>query len=375
MTQHSAKVAIRYYPQGNFGDDLLVRLLVQRYENQFLIDPRPHSASSGATDPFADLTNLQVRGTGVGHITRKLLDRVRRRVSLVGQPVSKEADLLVYIGGSIFIEPHKDKLFRREVLAYQRFGKQYCIVGANFGPYRTDGYKRCVKKILANASYVSFRDEKSKAHFSELSNVKCAPDIVFGMDTSSVAITEEGTAVVSVIGVNNRFDSAVVQAYESLIAELSAQLVAEGYQVELISFCAFEGDEVTIERILAKINPNAIANVSSYRYRGDIAEVIRRFARAELVVASRFHAAVLGFVLNKPVLPLIYSDKMQAMLDGIGFQGQSVDIRKGEHRAHEKVNFKNIPVRDIDDYREKAVQHFEWLDRIATVKSKIGSIL
>ncbi|KIR02075.1 hypothetical protein P261_00889 [Lachnospiraceae bacterium TWA4] len=87
---------------------------------------------------------------------------------------------------------------------------------------------------------------------------------------------------------------------------------------------------------------------------------------SEYIIASRFHAMVLGIIANKPVFPLVYSDKTIHVLDDINYCGKYVDIRDGKLLTYEmsRWNLDHNVVMEVEQIQKKAEEHFKNLDRI-----------
>ena len=44
------------------------------------------------------------------------------------------------------------------------------------------------------------------------------------------------------------------------------------------------------------------------------------------MIAIRFHSAILSDIYKIPFLPIVYSNKMQNLLDDMNFKGRSIDL-------------------------------------------------
>ena len=91
----------------------------------------------------------------------------------------------------------------------------------------------------------------------------------------------------------------------------------------------------------------------------------------QIVVGSRFHANILGLVLNKTIIPIAYSDKTINVLKDINFKGPILDIRDLEQfnfdfPTEEELNYKL----DISEQRKNAELHFKELDKVLNGKAK-----
>ena len=77
-----------------------------------------------------------------------------------------------------------------------------------------------------------------------------------------------------------------------------------------MSFCKVEHDEEEIERIYTKIPEEQKQHIEKYYYNGNIEEALNIMADSQLIVGGRFHANIIGLVLGKSILPVLYSDNM-----------------------------------------------------------------
>ena len=95
-------------------------------------------------------------------------------------------------------------------------------------------------------------------------------------------------------------------------------------------------------------------------------EVLTALASAEGVIASRFHAAILAIAAQKPVLPIVYSDKTLHVLEDVGFEGKVLDLRKEESITYEDAqnNFMSQRLLDANKLAKEARNHFLKLDQI-----------
>lgn len=95
-------------------------------------------------------------------------------------------------------------------------------------------------------------------------------------------------------------------------------------------------------------------------------DILEELAHSEYVIASRFHALILGIAAGKAVFPIIYSDKTISILYDIGFQGNWADIR-----ANNEIEFdfsisnllNNIFVPNTN-LKKDSDKHFIYLDKV-----------
>ncbi|GAA1982752.1 polysaccharide pyruvyl transferase family protein [Microbacterium pumilum] len=320
------RVLIRFYDRANLGDDLLVYLLASRFANTFTVLLREPCKA------LEDLDNVVVRRADSAR--RSVLSRLKRRLTGRGprlhadlERASRSNDVLVYIGGSIFIEhPGKLDTWKRERDHYRALGIPYFIIDANFGPYLSDEYPEIVRDILSGADDVCFRDSYSRDVFADVPAVRSAIDVGFLTPVPTRSPAEHADVVISMIDTRERFDAAAADAYEAAMAGIAERTVRSGSRVCLMSFCSYQGDDQAAERIRARLSPDVAAHVFRHDYVGDLEEALAIIACSQTVIGARFHAVVLGLAFGKAVLPIAYSKKTVDTLTDIGYGGTIVDL-------------------------------------------------
>src|SRR5690606_29245630 len=80
--------------------------------------------------------------------------------------------------------------------------KDIFFLGCNFGPYLDKSFRDTYAQIFAKSTDVCFRDSYSAELFSELSNVRQRPDIVFNLKFDKVNL-KKNTVGFSIISARN----------------------------------------------------------------------------------------------------------------------------------------------------------------------------
>lgn len=165
------KVFIYSYMRNNLGDDMFVDHVLKKHKNNlFYVWNNPHYLKT-----FKHYSNIVYPNCLLFY-----LDKIFRRFSKddLG-PIEKKwinkADVLLKIGGSVFMEPSNHHYKN----IYKSVNQHLYILGANFGPYKTDLYLESVRKELYKAHDVCFRDRYSYNVFKDIPFVRVAPDILF----------------------------------------------------------------------------------------------------------------------------------------------------------------------------------------------------
>lgn len=361
------KIFLYAYDRINLGDDLFIHTIANRYpEVKFYLWSKKYNKKT-----FSSLPNVKVlaQDSLKTDIMNKLHPSLFPRYKSY---MERKCDAVVYIGGSIFIEYENWE----QILTwwdYEAKNRRFYILGANFGPYKTPAYRDKLAEILNNVEDICFRDKYSEIIFSDVSKVRYAPDILLSYEFPENVKTQK-KIFISVIDCESRdcgMDkvSDKEELYINLLVNCIKKYVNDGYKVDLCSFCTIEKDMNTVMKIINRIDSNKIkSSVSVISYDGcNHNDVINSIAESELILASRFHAAVLGFAANKPVLPIIYSDKTLNILNDFEFQGKYLDIRtlnEDSYRETEDLDFAVQTIKNSDKLKEKSKEHFKMLDSL-----------
>lgn len=357
-------ILIKAYTALNLGDDLFIKILCDRYpQHQFtLLSPKKDAAY------FETVPNLTVKYTipKVDGLMAKLRAGYRVNTTLSRHYINK-ADLVIHIGGSIFIQ---DEYWKTKVKSLEKDvnkSKDYYIIGSNFGPYNDEAYQTSYKNVFSKTTQVSFRDTYSYDLFDDLNNVCVAPDVVFSYESQYQETKEEKTVVISVIDLDHRKNlKEYKEEYESKIIELCNELTTKNHKVLLMGFCKKENDDTAINRIKQTEQLKYNEAVSTYNYEGDMDEALALISQSKGIIATRFHSLILGLVFGIPVYPLVYSNKTSNLLDDINFNSTYTRIQNMKELKSETVlnQLFSEPVTDVAEQKIKSNKHFTRLDEI-----------
>lgn len=352
------RVFLYAYDEINLGDDLFIRTIAKRYPNvRFYIWSHAENRRT-----FQDLPNLQV------------LDKSAKIVKLLGRlrdsfPVrykgwwEMRCDASVYIGGSIFIEYSISGKFVNW-LKYQAGRHPFFVLGANFGPYRTEDYRRDADEAFRMMADVCFRDRYSFDLFPDNDRVRMAPDMLLACPMPEVPVVPS-QVFVSVIDTEGR--DGCRGSYPRNMARILQGYLEDGRSLVLASFCRAEGDEAGIQKVLSAMGMQQDPRIRVLCYDGtNREEMLQTLAASEYVIASRFHAAILAMAAGRPLLPVIYSDKTVHTLEDLDFDGVTFDLRREEvwDYARSKQNWDTPPAPIPAEIRRDAEAHFEKLDAL-----------
>ena len=319
------KVYVSAYLKKNLGDDLFVKILCDRYKStKFYI-----LADKSYKEVFKDTNNICVINN------KNIIIRLLNKMCMhnLENILKIFSNAWVMIGGSIFMEPDnwcedKEKI-KRKLKKTFRLKKKLYILGCNFGPYSYEDYLEFYKKeIFKGCRQISFRETFSYNLFKDINNVSYYPDIVFTLNKEDISIKNgEKTAVISFIDLKSRSKLSHLESdYISAIAEIAKYFNRAGYKINLMSFCKEEKDEDMIVKMGEELSARKI-EYGTYLYNGNIPEALNFINNSDVMVASRFHAAILGLLLNKKTIPISYSNKTTNVLKDIKFNSNIIELR------------------------------------------------
>lgn len=356
-------IYLKAYLENNLGDDLFVHIITERYPHTRFIITAPNEYK----EIYKDRKNLVIISKknliyrAISRFFRKYIQKlsVERLINFFCRGA-------VYIGGSIFIQPPEDKYEKSLRSFYYTINKNFtAVIGCNFGPFSDKKFLNDYRTAFQKVSDICFRDKSSYELFKELKNTRYAPDAVFCL--KNIPHTAQTKSVfISVINLSNRLElSHLQQAYESKIIDAVNMFSADGYTVKLVSFCRAEGDETTVSSIMDDTHLRYRSAVSPLYYRGNLSEIINAAAESEIVIATRFHAMIIGLLFGKKTFPIIYSDKMTAALDCCGIDIEYIKIDDIDELSCDKLKnvLDNYRVPDLKNIIRDADRQFEATDK------------
>ena len=339
-------ILLQAHLSGNLGDDLFVRTVCDRYPN---VDFR--LATNGDYEGrFADIPNLELRP-------------VEEFGSLVAS-----SDAVAHVSGSCFIRDYENfsAFFAADKFLVDNARHAY-FLGGNFGPYEGEAILEAYRMLFRRYDGITFRDRYSAGLFPGYPNVAYAPDILFGYP--AVVRDKRRRALVCPISLEGRDGTFAISRYANAYRSFSVgtirALVTRGYEVSLVSFNQSQGDEREIESILEALGRKDRERVRAVFYRTSPNEVIPKFEDAECVIATRFHSMVLGMAHGCKVLPIVYDQKTEKVLEDLSYPlGIKLDeLAEADPESEVDALVESTPI-DVAPLAAASVGHFQFLDQI-----------
>ncbi len=361
------KVFVDVYMAKNLGDDLFIDILSKKFPNtNFTLN----YYGKGYDDFLSRYNNLKRSNYPVVY---KVLNRLGIYDYINdAKRISRQFDVLVFLGGSVFREESYWKdVYAQRMKLVQEFRKQskpVFILGANFGPYKTEEFYSNYYSLFSQCNDVCFRESYSKELFKDLECVRSSADIIFQTKIPTTTNKRKNIAY-SIIDPSHKEGLADYRdEYIKAVVGSIKNVIDLGYTCTLMSFCKNEGDLKTCEEIFKSIPINLKSYVKILDYQGDIEPILKEISESQLIIASRFHANILGVVAQTNILPLIYSDKTLNVLKDIGFKDKILRIEEckeinnkemieGLLTVHEQVS-------DLNDIKKNSLKHFSVLENI-----------
>ena len=121
--------------------------------------------------------------------------------------------------------------------------------------------------------------------------------------------------------------------------------------------------EQEIENIINKLPKTYRDKVERYCYNGNIEQALNVLGDCQLIIGGRFHANILGLVLGKSILPVLYSDKTLHVLQDMEINVPIIDIRKLDEFDVKSLTDEQLNTHfDVEKQKKDAQRHFEKLD-------------
>lgn len=330
------KIFIMAYARKNLGDDIFIKMLLDRYsKSDFYMKVNDYNFLSWL-DKYSNLHVIDGNDTDDEIFNTDV----------------NEYDAFIYIGGSIFMEGGKvynlSEKFLDFICRCKANNKSFCYVSCNYGPYETKEYFELSKKAFKTCTDICFRDKYSYNLFKNIEQVRYAPDFAFTYPILSNSKIENSIGI-TVIDPGIRNDIKEIEKdYIYMLINNIKKYINQGKKVYLYSFCKYEGDERIIDILINKFKNNVV----DVRYDGNINEFLNLYSKMEYMVCSRFHAMILSSVANQKMYIMSYSKKINNVVNDLG------------------LNLPIVSFSEINDKLDMNIENFMGVD-----KDKISKII
>jgi polysaccharide pyruvyl transferase WcaK-like protein len=310
-------------------------------------------------------------------------------------------DLLVVSGGGQLNEEydgawrHPFGLFKWAVLA--RIARvPYVVVSVGTGKIASTASRMFVSAALRMAQYRSYRDENSKKVVTRLLRRAAAdcvvPDLAFSLPSlllpppaSIRAIAQSRTVIaISPIAIGKpgcwpTADSALYERYLHEMAHVVSQLLRRGYFLVLVVSCLDE-DEMVIPELLKRLGDEGkfagqmhIPAIATWQ------EFVATLKDVDLLIASRLHSTILGFMSDTPTIAISSGAKVDSVMKDVGQTDYLLPIRNFTSEdviaALERIKrCRDVVLQQYASYRNRvlpvAAMQYDTLAELAVISSR-----
>lgn len=351
------KVLLECYYLNNFGDDLILASFLQNSK-------------------YSEITILgDEKRRGNSKIFEFPIKFTSYKDALINV---NQYDAFVVIGGSMFQEVTgwKRRILKLSVLtkAFKFFDKERYITGINYGPMFSNEFTRKTIKLFDDFNSITVRDRYSYDLIKEHSKAKVNifPDAALAFEYKEVKqINTQNHVGINMINSPNIKD---LESYVKKISELSNKLLEKGYKITYYSFQTEDShnDQLINDLVIKNLSADNKINIKTISYDGKNHEdFFNSFSSCGLIIGARFHSIILGIMLKKKVLPIVYSEKTTEFLKTIKYKGDFdlLDLKDVRAWDVEGISKKIISLDpnstkykdDIDEFKKSSKNHFNYI--------------
>lgn len=351
------KVFIMAYARKNLGDDLFIKMLLDKYSN---IDFYIKIEEAKFLESLDKYDNLHVL---IGNDTDEELYKMDVH----------EYDGYVYIGGSIFMEGGKVYNLSPKFYDFVKRCKEakipFCYISSNYGPYQTQEYFNLSRKNFEACTDICFRDKYSYNLFKDIKSVRYAPDYAFSYEMPEQEKIPNSIGI-SIINLDIRNDSKhKSEEYYKFLVNNIRRYIEQDNTVYLYSFCKYEQDELTIKKVLDEFKDTS--KIIQVNYDGDIDKFLRQYSKMEYMICTRFHAMILSLIFRQKIFIMSYSKKIDNVINDLELNFPILHIKEvNENFKIDKKDFILIDEKKILKIIENAKQQDRVFEECIKEKSQ-----
>lgn len=360
------RVLIHAYLAGNLGDDLLVRLLCERYPEVrfYILGDEMYKVR------YSDLKNCRVSAQEDKRV--RIINRFMKWFGIQDgfrYLLVKYATAVVHIGGSCFVQHFDDwSSFYKVDQDLAEKSRNLFLVGANFGPYTNEDYYRDYHELFKKYRGICLRDQYSRELFWDIPQISYAPDVVFQCKMRPWK-EKKKKIVVSVIELENRGGkysiSGYAETYLGFHVQMIRYLIGQGYEISLVSFCQSQMDDSMIQKICDGLENEKKKKVTCIAYQTELSPILKEFEESEGVIGTRFHSIVLGLLNHCKVLPVVYDQKTERTLEDLHYPMKLELSELGEVSVRQTAEkFLNLKNYEISQVVRESERQFQYVDQL-----------
>jgi polysaccharide pyruvyl transferase WcaK-like protein len=231
-------------------------------------------------------------------------------------------------------------VFKWSMVAKLR-GCQLLFVSVGAGPLGSRLGKYFVKSALSIANFRSYRDEASMAHLKDIgfrtNGDRVYPDLAFSLPEIAIPHDGERRAGRPVVGLGlmtydgmygtEKPSNGKYQEYLDNLVVFAGWLLAHDYVVRLLIGDLHDRSVSDEFKSLVRASHEGYDEEQILdRPPLSVEELLAQIAATDIVVATRFHNALLALVLNKPVVAISFHSKCASLMSDMDLAEYCLDI-------------------------------------------------
>jgi polysaccharide pyruvyl transferase WcaK-like protein len=297
-------------------------------------------------------------------------------------------DLLVVSGGGqleeVYEGPwrHPFGLFKWAVLA--RFARvPYVVVSVGAGKVASTTSRLLLSAALRMARYRSYRDENSKKVvvarlLGRAASDRVVPDLAFSLPSSelpsaaSIRAIAGSRIVVAIspiaIGKPGYWPTADLPLYDRYLNEM-AQVISQLLRRDcflVLVISSLDEDQLVIPELLGRLDDESRERLAGQIHIAANAtwqEFVATLRDVDLLVASRLHSTILGFMSETPTVAISSGAKVDAVMSDLGQTDYLLQIRdftsKDVIQALDRLELRrDVVLQQIASYRRQMISAF-----------------
>lgn len=341
------KILIKACTNGNYGDDLFVLSLLERYANchneciVLAYQPKKYRFLSDKYDnviikpyPVPTLLNREI-----GKALQSVFIKKRNYKKAYGQLINEQYDVFINVGGSLFAQFEDEKFvlsnWIEDFLVTNINAKKKYLLNINILSDANEKFYNECRDIISLYDDVCFRDKLSYSLFSDMNNCRFAPDMAFSLFSIFQNFRNKNDSKCDILGINLidfkenkrmlKSRCEYIQNYEQTVLNIAKEYLEKGYIIRLFTFDDREEEKEYIKSIKDKINrlnQTFGEKIQIYEYKFlNIFEFIKCYCECSKVLTTRFHAMITALLADIDFYPIVYDKKISNFLDSIGYSG------------------------------------------------------
>ncbi len=359
-----------YYGQGNFGDDVLLRAMIEGIRqrdlaacfNVYNFNPVPGYANDGG-----------VRFTGLARYTESIRKRPWRLalyLALLARWLMR-SDVMVIGGGTLFIDKGRLNfslaLLYLGVLLAKAMDKRVVVAGVGVDRLGHKASLWLTRHIVGAAEFVAVREATALPYIAQCSpqRTRLAADLALAVDLGGLPARPAGARPVIGLCFIDYFRTVEMSAPDHAAYEAAIFRVVEKYRHAWDFVCITfqrgvgQRDDWLVPHWLNRYPESAVLHVDS------IDSARAAIAAVDVIVTTRFHLGLRGIIWGKPVVVIDHELKMASLANDFGLpaipiaaftSGQDIDLQRLLATCD-----RGAIARRLAAQRERVALNFAWL--------------